>query len=648
VVLGRDQYVRVLATGVLYPFGHRAQLLTITQRTFHRVEQPPISVAALIPTTTLFITEPVRRAVEEPALAREFPFNRVEILGRSFAVDSSDAGLAFFLPRRSDGEALRFPIRCSGTNGDVLFDVPLVFTRSFPAGLEENIARAWEPHSKIPLPGAQIDMVRGAQRRDGDTHEVHQLSIAGVRHGESFRPSLIEFQAELPALRAVLGESTVRAALKFSQAFLDSGPDVDLALIPAAPIPVDFTKRSDRSGGLMAPKFVADAISRRLGPVAKDAMRGTAVALSNVYSGATLLGMPLAEVVDLGAQPAPSIVPVPGNPPGATMTWTLPLREKGPFMPKGQSSAVTLTVERLPARTEIGCTIVDFSFALPPGDAKLLMLSFGSLVFKQEPGKTPKLELNGLKFEFFGALQLLKTLVDRLQPLLGSNAPVLTATPSGVSARYSLGLDQLSSGAFVLRNVGVHFGVDVPFNDSPSVTVGFGRRDAPFNLSVLALGGGGYIALEFGKTGLARLEASLEFGATVAINFIVATAEVHALGGIRFLTHEGSIGLDAFIRLGGSIEVLGLVSVSVELRVTLTYDPPHAPPDHPGNRLIGQAVLVIEVDLTFISESVKLDSGLWELTGPRIRQAGLRRPLGPRDLEPVLDGFLAYHEAFAS
>jgi hypothetical protein len=157
-----------------------------------------------------------------------------------------------------------------------------------------------------------------------------------------------------------------------------------------------------------------------------------------------------------------------------------------------------------------------------------------------------------------------------------------------------------------------------------TVSMSFATRENPFTLSVLMFGGGGYIDLEVGPSGLTRLEASLEFGAAVSVDFLVASGEVHALGGVRFVREgDGSVSLDAFIRFGGSVEVLGLVSVSVELLVTLHYE-------DLTNRLVGRATLIIEIDLTLFSDSVQLDTGPWMLAGTETSEAD--QPLEARRL----------------
>jgi hypothetical protein len=194
-----------------------------------------------------------------------------------------------------------------------------------------------------------------------------------------------------------------------------------------------------------------------------------------------------------------------------------------------------------------------------------------------------------------------------------------------------------------LRNIVFAAAVEVPFDGRPvSTTLAFASRAAPFNLSVLMFGGGGYLELEVDSGGLRRLEAALEFGASIAVNFGIASAEVHAMGGVRYLMDAaGEPHLTGFLRLGGAVELLGLVSVSVELRLELTYD---------GARdsMVGRATLVVDIDLTFYSASLELDSGDWEFIGgsdPASRPMALLADAAPA--EHPQDTWRRYRGAFA-
>lgn len=559
------------------------------------------------------------------------------------------------------------------------FSVPLVFVKDFELPEEEYLpafhsltdpralsvlGAAWADHQDVALPGARIDMVRGDEPSPppGDVHEVHAMRVFAAAHDGGFRPQLAEFTAELPALRALLPDLAARSQLTFTDAFLQRAdiPAAPLALSSAAGISsavgIDFTAHADRSGGLVSPKFLADRISRTLGPVPAAALPTEAgdLDLASVYRDATLLGFPLASLIKLphGPLPDPELLPQPpalvslleqGVPTGMTMTWTLDLDAHGPFRPAPDTRLV-LSVVCSRDKRETTCTVNDFTLVLPPGGTGdgLLTLTFGSLRFTQEQGRAPDLAVERLRVGFGGALKLLRELQAELEKVipLPANRPRVDVRPTGLTASYALSVPSVTAGAFQLRNIAMRVAVNVPFvRDPVTVSLSFATRENPFTVGVLTFGGSGYLDLTVGPRGLTRLEASIEFGAAVAVDFVVAKGEVHALGGVRFVQKGGSIEIDGYIRIGGSVEILGLVSVSIELLVTLTYQD--------GNRLVGRATIVVDIDVTLFSRSVEIDSGEWVLAGsdrPRVdRDRAL--PLAPED---ALGAWTRYREAFAA
>jgi hypothetical protein len=633
IVMGRDQHIRVEEKGSLYPFGHRAVFTTITDRSF----SGDPTIAALISSTTLTITEPLY-----VVSWRNFPFGQVEILGRSFAIDAPPSGHSF-IPK-VNGAPLMFGVRCAAANGDISLLTPLVFVDD--SGTLEECREAWKPFNPIPLPGIPIDLVRSQPPSDSDVHEVHAIALDTVPDADIFLPIVSAFTVALPALRALMAN----AASDVGQVNLiySTGDDPDVALEVAGGVQIDFTDRPDRSGGLMAPKFLAKGISRTQGLVPFS----PGESLSDIYAGATLLGLPLGELLAL--PDAPVIVPL-TDPPGAKMTWeNLVLQNFGPLKTTAATKA-TLTVERSAEKSEIKCCVEQFELLVPPpADKALVTLTFGALTFTQSGGHAPDLTVDGLKIVFGNELALLQTLLCVLLPLLGAAArsgrspapdrtsadpatgsPGLTihTDPTGLTATFAAGIDQVPAGIFLMRNIAAHFGVFIPFSSAPiTVSLGFASRDNPFSLSVLTFGGGGYIDATLG--GLTLLEASMDFGAVIAVDFIVASAEVHALGGVHFLQNDKTVTFEAFIRLGGCVEVLGVVSVSVDLLVALAYQPPD---------LVGHATLVIEVDLTLFSQSVTIDSGYWRLTGSSSAFSPFRRA----SLDDGLANLLEYYEAFS-
>jgi hypothetical protein len=359
------------------------------------------------------------------------------------------------------------------------------------------------------------------------------------------------------------------------------------------------------------------------------------------FSDATILGMPLASLVDNMSLPKPlSVITLPDG--GVTMAWEdVALKSSGPFKVGQGGSKLTLTVVRSPAQTVTMCRVSDFSLVLPPG-GDLIDLHFDALEFRQVPGEAPDLIVEGFRFKLGGHLALLQTLQEKVK--FGDTAPAVRSTPNGMHAGYAVAVVEVVAGMFVLKNIAASVGVEVPFDGKPIVTtLAFASRDDPFNLSVSVFGGGGYLVFEIAEEGIRTLEASLEFGASVAISVGFAKAEVHALGGATFALVGNEVRVSGFLRIGGGVDVLGLVSVSVELRVELDF---HQDPKTEISSLTGRATAVIEIDVTFWSGSVHLDSGTYTFLGPELGRREGAPPPAIETIEPELKDWKTYREKF--
>ncbi len=553
----------------------------------------------------------------------------------------------FFWPTGSDGSMIHFPVRLQTAGGDVHIALPLIFVQEWH--LVDNLREPFHSLSDpaiidqldteyserkagvVTLTGTPIDLVRSQRdpRPSGDVQEVHKLHLVSISRDGTFRPRLGRavmgdrrnpdawaFEVALPAMRALLRtDPAARVALAFAETYEQKGDAEDLAFqLAGEALDINFHGASDRSGGLVAPRISADTISRNFGLV--NGMGAVSLDPAHLLSeGASLLGFELKLLVQQITQP-PAIVTnlQPGQTPVVKMEWSdVPLRafpdEMQPvFKPGRGGSTLTMSVVSSPSLNETRCVVQNFSLVMPPGADALLDLSFKSLTFTQTFGHAPKLDVDGVDAKFLGKLNLLQVLQDSVG--LGAAGPKIDVSGTGITARYSLPVPPVGLLAFTMYNLVFNAGVAVPFTGEPvGVSIGFGSREHPFTLTVLALGGGGYIDLEIIHTGLRRLEISLEFGAAVSISVGIATAEVHAFGGIRFaLQADGSVSLTGYVRLGGSVDLLGLVSVSIELRVELDYR-------FDTNQLVGRARMVIEIDLTLYSDSIPIDSGDWVIAG---------------------------------
>jgi hypothetical protein len=635
---------------------------------------PPLvereAVAAAGPDPLPFVAEANRRLrLVEALLDLE---QQVEFIQE----DEDEFVNEFFCPRRG-GRWVEFPVTAQTGDVTVSFAVPLLFVRdvnvpqsatmeafdSFDPDIAEplhlRLAQNWaelraqdfdgadpaDPDNVcagvVPVPGTPVDLVRAApeQRKPEDVHVVHALHISGVTVGRDVLPRLgpppgvevvgPQWAADiaLPALRSLLPDQPEahRALVAFTQEFESVGDAVDVALRiaqtgvqhaqnTAVGLLVDFTKHTDRSGGLAAPKIAADAISRVAGPLNLEGLTDPSKLFDE---GASLLGVSLLELlreVPVSEELRPSITTdLTGAQPVVRLDWPeRPLGVSAPFGRKVTQSPPPPTIELKVTSTgsEVSswCRVAEFSLTFPAGDP-LIILNVDSIVYEQKAGRPPDISIDGLDVQFAGALDLLQSLQGETKGLKDTG-PTLEVNEKGITAAYAMPIPDVSSGAFVLRNVTFGAKVVVPFQGDPvSVAIGFASREKPFNLSVMALGGGGYVDVEVTGKGLRRLDVSLEFGASVAVDFIVASGEAHVLGGIRFqLLPDDSVELVGYLRIGGSLEILGLITVSVELVLSLGYQ-------SKGNKLVGRATLILELDLTIYSDSVEIDSGDWTIAG---------------------------------
>jgi len=271
---------------------------------------------------------------------------------------------------------------------------------------------------------------------------------------------------------------------------------------------------------------------------------------------------------------------------------------------KLEPDSLLLAVEgRMDGKGAMGIDVLaelrDFALHLMPGE-ELVRFQFDHLSFKS--GTSGKAEVDVVlgDIEFVGLLGFIETLKD-LIPFDGfSDPPYLDVTAEGLTAGFTQDLPNVAIGVFNLSNLSLGADVRVPFlGESVSVGFNFCTRERPFTLAVLFIGGGGFFGLRLAPDRLQLLELSLEAGAVLAVDFGVASGSISAMIGV-YMRLEGDAGsLAGYFRLRGEVDVLGLISASIELYLELTYD-------FPTGKMIGSATLTIKVEVLFFSASVTI------------------------------------------
>jgi hypothetical protein len=641
--VGRDTFVRTVHVGWLFPFGHRARLIIIRERRFHE----GASRAALIRERCFVV--PVERVrtygvdkAPESQLGRRMPLRRVEVKTLITPPIICPPSIGAIEIRRPDGSEFRFHLHAADAEdggNPVDFSMPLWFVAQGAdpkAAISGFSTKSWPVDGKGGAEGGvSLDIVGDPGATSGDsTWRVRSIvwSAAATAQGSGtnppppFYPVAASLALRLPAVQAIAG-SPADTTITFAKRYVDHGLDAGqnpgalvAELKPAEGIDLAFAGKGDRTGGLVRPDLRISGLSRTVGPVAGKKLEDIANGQFNpedFFGGASaprLFGaIPLDRVLQAmgltegGKQRSPRIrVEKDGS---ATLFWEPQLRNyptDKPVFVATAASRLRLTARvpatpKAPNTAHLECELASFTIRLVPG-FEAIELDFDLAKFTVDGAKPDvdvRLKKDGVRF--VGALSFVETL-SRIIPLDGfSDPPAIHVDQKGAQASFSLGVPSLTLGVFSLENISFGAGLLIPFDQrSMSVAFNFCKRNEPFLLTVSALGGGGFFLIEVDAAGVQRLEAALEFGASLSMNFGVASGGVHVMAGIYFAydTTKGAA-LTGYLRIGGNVRALGIVSVSIELYLAFTYE-------FASGKAVGVATLTIEIEVFLFSASVEI------------------------------------------
>lgn len=248
----------------------------------------------------------------------------------------------------------------------------------------------------------------------------------------------------------------------------------------------------------------------------------------------------------------------------------------------------------------VTCSLKHFDLVLI-APASFIELNFEKIVFLVDSAAKMDVDVDLTDIKFVGPLSFVETLRD-LIPLDGfADPPYLDITPQGIDAGFDVALPSITCGVLNIANVSLGAGFTVPFIGEPlSVRFNFCKRDQPFLLTVYIFGGGGFFGVTIDPSGVQILEAAFEFGAAFSIDFGVASGGVEVMAGIYYRMEGDEASLTGYFRLGGHVDVLGLITASIELYLELTYE-------FTTGKCIGRAELTIEISVFVFSGSVTIE-----------------------------------------
>ena len=496
---------------------------------------------------------------------------------------------------------------------------------------------------------------RDAGQPNDNTQLVTQL-MNFVVDAAGNPPQMLKAEVKIPQVQELLGTdkpTTIRFLKTYVQGDFDGVTGTfaeivkqDLALYKATdpfagmvPTKLGVEFSADKAGGFATPNLGVSTLTRALGPMAGTANEAVAGNFNpasffpddtmKIFGSFDLKKLLPAASLD---QNAPKMVTETQDLPGGKLLVTrlhwepqvqnldlgIAAFEKD-YQGKVSKLVIDGRIEKPLKLDSLGAPIADgvkseFTGKLNDFTVSVLKSVFINFVefsfaarAKEKPDVKVKLD-PGRPLKFGGDLAFIEEIRNAIPPGLFGDGPSLDLidNPLGIRAGFAFALPPLTVGVFTLKDVKLGAALTLPFLDGkPVFDFNISERAHPFLLAVSIFGGGGFFHLQLDTAGMKALEVALEFGATAALDIGVASGEVHIMAGIYFSLQRKEGGTDlaailtGYLRLGGSLNVLGLISISVEFNLSFTYDSGR-------DKAYGRATLTVSVHVLMFSTSVEL------------------------------------------
>ncbi|HJS30003.1 MAG TPA: hypothetical protein VJ768_10300, partial [Anaerolineales bacterium] len=462
--MGRDQYVRVVYKGYLFPFGHRASLVKVTERKFffQQDAQTPGIVAYLFQRYFIIVRQRDRAYTH-----RDLPFRTVRILTTVTPSlnDPEDSDInghtkdGFWPMIRIDNQDVDYQFQLLGLDWEgreVGFTAPLIFVGqnvdlTDHAGIvaEYNSLGLTSPRRYRPMGGQSIAFA--PHKKSGDT----SLEAAGLTFGASvknatphFLPTMAQADVDIPAVKQLLGNnlpSTIAWDASYTttsgSSTIGNKGEVFARLVGTK----DLSFATEKVGGLVAPDIGISAISRAFGPTGGDPQKmadgkfnpleifdpNEVKLFGGISLGDIIKDLVFNSAANVGEQIPGLTTELDGNTVRTKYTWSLAqdkLVDTGLFVPNVGAAFTLSAVAETPLgggdpTLTISGELTNFSiFLLPtPAAAQLVRLDFLSAKFAAEPNKKLDVAVDLGGFEFLGILEFVTGLTEFI-PMDGFSA----------------------------------------------------------------------------------------------------------------------------------------------------------------------------------------------------------------------------------
>jgi len=647
--LARDRYVRVVRQYFLFPFGHRVAIETIVRREFF-VSNP--AVAELQGRST-----PTVQEWEKSYDSREMPFKVVRIGSMLGSTTLTSGRKAFdFTATAVDGDGNL--VDCALTmllvsieelrNPSTLGTIKGEYERDGHNVVELNYQRVALADTAEGRGDTKVDI---ASLRLGA--KILQPSDLDASGRPPFLPYMLDADVSIPSierLRSSIGGPTHRGArtpikIRYTDRYKNSGfqpSDSKQVFAEFVGEALQLSIPTERAGGLAALHFPGiNGLSRTMGPISdvQNFMAGSptgwTIGPEDLLGNAKLLGsILLSKIVDMSAtsatefllaspeklfkkieeddnfflaRPVMTTVRTPSaNSPAieTRFAWSPKIKPFGALQLRAAGVPIRLTATgKITTSDERDRDAVSFevdgrlkNFALSLGG--LLTASFNQVEFKIRPGRKMEVKTDLAAIGFQSTLAFAQV-IQGIIPVGTLGGAFIRPQPDGVVVGYAFAIPTAATGVLSFQNIAFISSISFPFVEGPPAAARFSlsERSHPFMVSVAPFGGTGFFALEARTNDTVQVEAAIEFGGIISINLLgIVRGGVYVLAGVYVsIQSHAEPAISAHLRFGGYVDVLGIVSVSIEFYLGLTFVSP---------KLVGEARVTVGVRVLFFSKTI--------------------------------------------
>lgn len=659
---GRDAYVRVVEQGALCSPGHASSLIKVTERKL-QPDGDGKTTAYLRQQFRVLVRQQIKLygadALGLQHDGRRFPFDEVRITTlvtpplqdptKSNLPGILDTGIPsgkVWVPHLAPNVPFRFPVVCTDKEGRPHEGtVPLVFVAADIAFNATQMGLVIDTYNnKAPADLRTVtfegDGVAIAPATNPGDTDVDVLSLLlGVEAPDStpvaqlvairqplFFPTMASAAVRLAAAEQA-SSSTLAPTISYFDPYVEKGFSGGEVFASMTSTPITFP--TDKSGGVMQPNFGIRALSRRLGPQGGDPahINGDAAnppkivpadffgAAGKLLGGVLLKDILPADIKDLDTAHALKLRT--SKTPTAIVTelaWQPPListdifdASLGPATMALDARIVADRVHPESSTFEVHGDLRGFALNLFAKQASFIRLEFTRVAFRSEKGRSAEIDVDLSNVEFLGVLKFVQTLQDFVPFGGAGEGPAIELTPGGIAAKLEVPLPSIEVGIFALSNIVFAAGLTIPFDGSPvRARFAFSKREDPFVLQVSFFAGGGFFALALGADGVELVEAALEAGARASLDIGVASGTVEAMLGVYFAYGKNDDGLmttvlTGYVRLRGELEVIEIVSMTIEFYLAFSYVE-----EGGQSKVVGEATLTVTVEVLVFEGDVTM------------------------------------------